>query len=65
MVSFDEVRRGMQVKADIGQEMVDIRVVDVVDIDRDAERCTVSLGNGEMAGPYIVPATRIQEILRL
>lgn len=64
MVAFSDIRRGMRVRADIGQEMIDIRAVDVLDIHKEDEMVTVGLGNDEMAGPYKLPAGRVQDILQ-
>lgn len=63
MIPFEDIRRGMFVRADIGQHMVDVRAVDVIDINRDNETVTVTLGDEEMAGPYIIPASRVRELL--
>jgi hypothetical protein len=64
MVAFNDIRRGMRVRADIGRDMIDARAGDVIDIDKEDETVTVSLGNDEMAGPYIVSASRVTDILQ-
>lgn len=58
----DDLEEGMEVYADIGEGITDIRSATVVEVHEKERSVSLSLGSDRMDNPYVVSITRIHRI---
>lgn len=60
--TLDDLEEGMEVYADIGEYVTDIRAATIDDIHEEDRSISLSLGPSRMDGPYVVPIDRVHDI---
>ncbi len=61
--SPDDLEEGMEVYADIGEYITDLRTATITEIHTDDRRVSLSIGEARMDDPYVVSLSRIHDIV--